>query len=312
MRIVLLFCLIIFTITLVGCTRTEPSLQSVKFYGGPHKSTIKITKDEKAGDFNLRGSFAVNRDSKAATLIDEHSLVNDAGIYEVQPVEDEIYFIEQAGVNIYEFEGDNMQWELPEVQTMFEIEYNLSSSMSIYGGGSYSKSGKNDLYGYNFGLGFFKEGENWALRFDTGIKQSETIAEVEYIRAEDVILTGNNSRKVYFFEDREKEKFFNLIFGLTANTRRDDWVLNGFLNYTLGWQNFYSIEPKPVYPADMVNRESDVMEYNQNYHSFAVGLYKDLDELGKLIGGIRFTKYTDERGRLFIPDYFLQFDLDVF
>lgn len=39
---------------------------------------------------------------------------------------------------------------------------------------------------------------------------------------------------------------------------------------------------------------------------------KEIETLGKLIADASFTKYTDLKGRLFIPDYFIQFDFDIF
>jgi len=302
--------LVLISLFIVGCSSTTPQIQSVDQYGQGNRNTIKITKDEAADDFTVRFSLSKNRDKSADALVEGHSLVNEEGVYEVEPVDNETYFIERAGVNENEFEGNNFHWVLPEFQSNFEIEYNILSSASIYGGTSYARAGDNDLFGFNFGMGFFREENNWALRFDIAGAYNETVTEAEYIRVENKQLTGNNTRKVFFFEESSRSKFLNLNLGITINTRNSSWFVNGFINYTLGWQNFYDIDTKPVYLVDVINNEN--ITYEDGYHSFSLGLYKEIETLGKLIAGARFTKYTDIKGRLFIPDYFIQIDFDLF
>ncbi len=301
---------ILLLIIFSGCGTTTPQIQSVHLYGAGNRNTIKITKDESQDDLTIRFNLSMNRDKVTSALVEGHSNVNKDGIFEVEPVEGEEYFIEKAGVNVNKFEGDNFHWRLPEFQTNFELEYNFFSNAAIYGGASYARSVGYDLYGYNFGIGFFREENNWAIRFDIAGTINDMIAEVEYIRVENKPLTDNNTRKVYLFDQFSKEKYLNMNLGLTINTRNSDWFVNGFLSYTLGWQNFYDIKTKPVTIGDFL--QPDDLSYDDSYHSIAIGLYKEIDTIGKLIAGARFTKYTDLKGRLFIPDYFIQFDFDIF
>lgn len=301
---------ILLFIILTGCGTTTPQIQTVDQYGVGNRNTIKITKDEAQDKLSVRFNLSMNRDKSVGALVEGHSKVNNDGIFEVKPVEGEVYFIERSGVNINEFNGNNFIWHLPELQTNFELEYNILNNVSIYGGGSYARSSDYDLFGYNFGLGFFREQNNWAIRFDIAGAVNDMIADAEYIRVEDKLLTNNTTRKVYFFEEFSKKKYLNMNLGLTINTRNSDWFVNGVLSYTLGWQNFYDIDTKPVTLSDFL--QPDDLSYDDSYHSITFGLYKEIETLGKLIAGARFTKYTDLKGRLFIPDYFIQFDFDIF
>lgn len=306
--------MILSIILLTGCstTNTIPYLQSVEQNGAPMRNTIKITKNEKENDITLRASVIFNRDKQVDSYVKGHSPVNEFGEFETQPVQGEDYQLEYANVNENDFEGNNFHWILPDFESHVEMEYNISSHVSFYGGVAFAESKELSFLNYNFGGGFFREEENWAIRLDIASAFEEMIADAEYILVENVKLNDDNSRKVYFFNTRSKHTYLNINVGVTINTKYQDWFVNGFLNYTTGRQSFYNIAIKDTYYDEKLISYDDNFENSDSYHSISLGLYKEIDNLGKLIGGARFTKYTDSKGRLFIPDYFLQFDLELF
>lgn len=304
--------LLVFSFSIIlsytGCTVTQPKLQNVDFYGEAHKNTIKITKDEDAGDFTFRGMAAFNGKDKLSSQVNGHSKVNSKGVFEVEPVKGETYYIERSGVNTYAFEGENLHWTLPELQSMIELEYNLSSSSAIYGGVTYTKAGGRDLYGYNGGIGFFKEQNTWAIRFDLAGKYHETYVNIDYVQIEDIDLSNNESRKVYFFNADEIDHFFNMNMAFTLNTRRSDWPINVFFNYTLGAQHFYTMELVP----DISLTYMEDFKFSCSYNSFSAGIYREMkDDLGRLIIGARYTNYTDPDNDFINPDYFIQLDFNL-
>jgi len=299
----------------VGCTvtTTTPKLQNAEQFAAVNNNSIKITKDEAAGDFIVRLNVTKNRDKIMSTKIDGHTMVNENGIYEVEPVEGEDYFIETAGVNTNEFSGNNFHWKVPELQANFEIEVNVTSNFSVYGGTTFASVDQVDLNNFNFGLGFFREENDWAIRFDLSAAYYNSRTDFEYVRVEDKPFTEDATRRVYFFDESITEKFFDLNFGLTVNTRNPDWIINGFLNYNFGQHSLFDYETTPVTFYDWLkSSEGKRFELEEIYHTLSLGLYKEIESLGSLIGGVRFTKFTDAEGKLFHPNYFLQFDFHLF
>lgn len=306
---------ILLSLTLIGCSvvTTTPKLQDADHFGAVNTNTIKITNDEQTGDFNVRLNVTKNRDTRLRTQIDGHTKVNELGVYKVEPVEGEDYFIETAGVNNQEFTGNNFQWNIPELQTAVEIEINVTDNFSIYGGTTFADIDQVDLNNFNFGLGFFREENNWAIRFDIGGIYYETETEINYVRVEDKPFSGDATRRVFFFSDIRNEKFFDFNLGVTINSCNENWFVNGFLNYSFGQQQFIEMEPTPVTFYDWLkSSENKKFEYDETYHSLGIGLYKEIESLGYLIGGVRLNKYTDGKGNLFTPNYFLQFDFQLF
>lgn len=312
---IMLILIIVISVLFFGCTvsTTTPKLQSSNQFSAVNNNTIKITKDESAGDFNLRLNVTKNRDTRLKTKIDGHTKVNEFEIYEIEPVEGEDYFIERAGINSKEFTGNNFQWNIPELQTALEIEINVTENFSLYGGTTFADIDQVDFNNFNFGMGFFREEKNWAIRFDIGGTYYETKTEINYVRVEDKPFTGDVTRRVFFFNETQNEKFFDLNLGVTVNSRNSDWFVNGFINYTFGQQKFIDMELTPVTFYDWLkSSENKKFEYDETYHSLAFGLYKEIESLGSLIGGVRLNKYTDAKGNLFTPNYFLQFDFQLF
>ena len=298
-----------------GCTvtTTTPKLQNAEQFAAINTNSIKITKDEMAGDVIVRINVTKYRDKIMSSKIDGHTMVNENGMYEVEPVEGEDYYIETAGVNTIEFMGNNFHWNVPELQTKFEIEANVTSNFSVYGGTTFADTKQFDLNNYNFGIGLFREENNWAVRLDLAASYYKTRTDFEYVRVEDKQFAEGETRRVYFFDESITEKFLDLNIGITVNTRIPEWIINGFINYNYGQQSLFDYEPTPVTFYDWLkSSERKRFELEETYHALSLGLYKEIESLGSLIGGVRFTNFTDSEGKLFIPNYFLQFDFQLF
>ncbi|KUG25024.1 hypothetical protein ASZ90_005162 [hydrocarbon metagenome] len=312
---IILTLIIAISVLFIGCTvtTTTPKLQNAEQFGAVNNNTIKITNHESAGDFSVRLNVTKNLDRILSTKIEGHTMVNKNGIYEVKPIEGEDYFIETAGVNTEEFSGNNLHWNIPEFQTNFEVEVNVTPNFSLYGGTTFADIDQIDLNNFNFGLGFFREENNWAVRLDIAGAYYETETHIDYVRVEDKPFTGDAERRVFFFNESRKENFFDLNLGVTINSKNPEWFINGFINYTFGQQSFFDIEPTSVTFYDWLkSSEGKRFELDETYHTLSLGLYKEIESLGYLFGGVRFNKYTDSEDKLFAPNYFLQFDFQLF
>jgi hypothetical protein len=299
---------------LTGCSTTRSNLQEGEILGAPHKMRVKITENKEAYRLEIHPYFSFNRNMTLTANSGEHTQVNSDGVYEVYPVDGEIYFKESGGVNVFDFEGDNIFWRLPSWGGGFDIDFPLSKTFAFTGGFSISEINSEMFLGKNFGIAFMSEKEVWASRFDISLRFQEMKINGSYALIENkTIMANDQTRDVYLFNSSTKDDYANLALGLSFNTRRPEWPLNYFFGFGFGWQSFYTIDDKKIESLQNFSRFNlNDLNYMENYYSINFGIYKNLFDAGRISLGARFTKYTDPNGKLFIPDVFFQYDIIMF
>jgi hypothetical protein len=296
----------------LGCvTQTESLLQEVYVDGIPIRHPIKITENREAGNVNIRANLSFNNNNKLNTQGEKHTRVNEHGVFQIEEVPGEKYFLEQEGVNIFDFEGENVHWNIPDVQTRVEFDIAASRNFAVSVGLNYSKINEKVFWGESIGFAFWGEKKNWGYRFDVNLHFYKMGLSAEYAVIE---ATDFPRRVIFIFEDRTDD-FKDLSFGYTMNTNRRDWLINVFFNYTLGWQTLYDFRSDAIrnvsltFPFLNPSEIYDRFEFFEAYHSFSAGLYKNIFDMGRIVFGARYTNYTDTKDQLFTPDYFIQYEI---
>lgn len=307
-KLIGLFLLFFLFISYYGCTTYDVAVQDGRIKGPPSRSSIKIT-ENRDRNLEVHLSFSSNSQKLQKTNTGDHTNVNSSGIYEVEEVEGSNYKIERNGVNNFRFEGDNFRWTLPSYQGMLDFDLAVANNISLNGGIGLSEINGNLFWSKSLGLGFFAQGKNFAWRFDTGIKFNEMETDVDYVLMEDDNdFFPGTTRRVYFLNKEEKKEQHNMFFSFTINSAGYDWPINYFFSYNLSWQTFYDFKGSSV-PG--IETMEDVY-YSESYHSLSAGIYKTILDMGRIIAGGRISAYTDEEGQIFIPDFFIQYDILLF
>ncbi len=297
---------------ITGCSSSDAYLQSMNVETNPIRHSIRITENRQKNDIIIKPFFSFNNNKTLKTNSEQHTNVNDAGIYEVQKINGQNYFSETGGINTNDFTGENLFWSLPDWQGGADIDFAASNSFALTGGFNLSKINERYLMDENIGIAFFKESESWAWRFDVNLKYTETANTYQFALVESKDITSGETRKVYLVDDNTKDNFWNFAFLYTINSRRRDWPLNYFFNFGIGWQKFYDLNVDKESLNISGSYSNNDLNYNLNYLSFAAGIYKNIFDNGRLVLGIRFTKYNDKEGKLFIPDMIVQYDFVLF
>ena len=297
-----------------GCvTTTESLLQETKVIGMPVREPVRITENRKAGDVNLRANLSFNNKNSIDTQSDKHTMVNEQGFFQVDEVPGENYYYEQPNVNIYEFEGNNISWKLPDLQTRIEVDAAVSDHFALTGGINFAETDGETLFSQTIGLAFFGEKNNWGYRFDANLSFYDMTVSADYV----VIEETDFPKKVIFLSEKRTDSYKDLAFGFTMNSNRRDWLINLFFNYTLGWQTLYNFESKavkdiqPTFPFLIPAEIHEDFKFFEAYHSFTGGIYKNTFDIGRIIVGARFTKFTDTKSRFTLPDFFIQYELTL-
>ncbi|MFH0734380.1 MAG: hypothetical protein V1773_06205 [bacterium] len=288
---------------LTGCTTTKTSLQNIEVDGTIVNLPIRITENKTAGTFELHFNYLKNNTPTLNTNVEGHSKVNNNGLFIVESVPNETYYIERSGVNTNEYIGDNLRWNTPEYAVSGDLDLAISNSFVFTGGFNYSKINNKDYWSQNVALGFYNEKETWATRFDIGFIFQEIYYKADYAEIEDINLNNHQTRKVYFYTQDKKDNYVTPYISFTLNSRRADWPINCFFNYTIGWQTIFNFEPEYHSFSDLGS-----FELSSTAHSFSAGLHKSFDDFGRLVGGVRYIKYTEDNGNLNLFNIFVQFD----
>ncbi len=305
---VLIFAANIFT----SCTSSDAYLQSMNVETNPIRHSIRITENRQKNDIVLSPYFSFNNSKTLKTNNEQHTNVNETGEYILQTVADQNYFTETGGINTQDFTGQNLFWNLPNWQGGVDLDFAVSNSFALTGGFNISNINERYLMDENVGIAFFKESESWAWRFDANLKYTEAANLYQFALVESKQISSGETRRVYLVNDKTKNNFWNLALLYTVNSRRVDWPLNYFFNFGIGWQTFYDLNIDTKSWNLFGSYSKNDLSYNLNYLSFAAGIYKNIFDNGRLVLGIRFTKYNDSDGRLFIPDMIVQYDFVLF
>ncbi len=288
---------------IVGCTTTKTSLQDIEVNSGMLNIPIRVVENKSGGDVDIHLNVLKNNTPNTSAKASGHSLVNSLGIFEVEKVEGEKYYIEHAGINVNEYEGKNVNWNTPEYSISGDLDIALSNHFVLAGGFNYHKIKDFDYWTHNISIGMFNEKATWAYRFDVGLMFNESAYSVNYVEIEDKDISGDQTRKVYFYNHHTKETYTNAYLSFTLNTRREDFPINFFFNYTIGWQTIFNFEPPINFTSD-----AGSFDMNRTGHSLSIGIHKNIDNTLRVLGGFRYLTYTNDGGNLNFSNAFLQVD----
>ncbi|HEX2867717.1 MAG TPA: hypothetical protein VHO03_11785 [Ignavibacteriales bacterium] len=290
------FLSIVFLAFLQGCTSYQ--LQNAEVYGVPSRNPVKITENREPLSFMASPWFSMNKNKPLSAYIEGHSDVNSKGVYELNPVPGEDYFIEPEDVNRYHYSGNNFLWHIPEAQGGVDLDLALTKHFCVYGGFNFAQMNQRDLLGKRFGVGFFSQSENSAVRFDISMRYQDFMYDVEYLKIEN----HDGQRRVYVIRDENIDTQSNLDFSLTLHSLHKP--VNYFLTLNFGNQNYFSFTP-----SEAILQELD---HSVTYAGFGAGLFMNLSKDIRIIAGARYTIYNEEHGTTSMPDFFIQQDFSLF
>ncbi len=290
-----------------GCTSTVSNLQEVNVTAMPNRTAVKITENRKPQSFEIRANASFNNSKLYETKGEGHTDVNENGIFEVDPVQNENYFLERAGVNNFEFDDYNVKWSIPRWQGNLELDFKVNDNLVLNGGIHYSELNGKSYWGENLGIAFLDESEKYGYRFDLFGRYNQVSLDALAVVSEREF--SNGTRKVYFSQKQFDEDYFNLGMMFTLNTKNRDWFINYFFSYSLAWQTLYNLN---IDDFNIASSESSTFDYMESYHTITAGVYKTLFEGGRLVLGARLMKYSDSKNNFTMPDFFIQYDFILF
>jgi len=297
-----LISILLIIIGFYGCTTTKTSLQEISVEQTLMNLPTRITENNKAGDVLLSLNFSGFRQKNTFGNINGHTDVNENGFYEVEKISDTKY-LEHAGVNTYKYTGNNFHINLPEFSIAGNIDLIASKYFCFFGGVSYNHINDEENWSKYFGIGFYNELPNFGYRIDFGLINYSSNYNINYVKVEDKIITGDMTRDVWFYEKQQSNNYWGTFLSFTYNTKRSDWFVNLFANYTVGIQVLYEIE----LPVDL---STDKYNFNLSttVHNFSLGVFQKISESIRFSLGAKYLKYKIDNSKADNLNYFSQLD----
>jgi len=315
LRIIIAFSIIF---SLNSCTTITDTLyvQDVEVKGPINQPPIRVTGKDSAS-FTISPKFFINSNRSYNGLVEGHTQVNSEGIFEVDTITngDNVTYRESPNANKFDFEGENLHWEMPDYFVGLDLDIAISRKIALSGGFSMSGKDKTNLYGYRVGLGFSSASENVGVRFDGGViwqKYSYDAASV-IIRDD-----GSSNREVIFFRDKGSSTNLNHYLSLTLNTIYEDLPVNFLLNVGYSGQSLIDYEPRKTddnyyFFNPHYNVEDQRGEAYAAFINVSPGFYANINEWSRLVFAVRFffeIDFEESTNSTFIIPM-LQFDLSL-
>ncbi len=302
------------------CSSVDPvvnRIQNVKTETASQNRHIKITADKEDYPLQIGATFSVNGDKNFENSIEGHTKINSKGFFEIDTIQfvgpESFTFTETEGINDFFFNGDNFSVEYPDYEFGLELDLAVTKFAAFSFGANFYQFSDKSYIGNSFGLGIFKEHNDWGIRFDVGldIRHSQSIA--NFVAHQQNF--DNGKRDGIFYQIKKSESYLDRYLSLTINTNRD-WLLNLFLSYSLGTKTFYDFTVNRndiVYDnfgnLSILNQiELGDFEYNQVYNSFAFGMYHNVVDFGRVVFGVRYNTLYDAEKKMNGINTFIQYD----
>ncbi|HVO73676.1 MAG TPA: hypothetical protein VMT35_06610 [Ignavibacteriaceae bacterium] len=299
MRIIRLIIILLSLFLLFGCaTITEKVyLQQVEVAGPINHPPIHITGGKEKSSITVSPKIFINTTASVSGQVN-HTYVNGQGIYQLDTIQngDGTWRYRESPANRSKYRGRNLNWKLPNLYAGLDLDISLSKSISFAASVNYSNNDQTGLMGGSVGLGFYKENEQGAIRFDAGIN----IQEYAYDASTVVVTTtdpfwGSPTTEITFFHDINKNSDVNFYASLTYNSIFENSPVNFFVSLSYFGQSLLDFEPSETnvdyYPFGVIKYTTDARgEVSSSYLSVSPGIYQNLSPWSRIVLGVSIIK----------------------
>jgi hypothetical protein len=182
---------------LSSCVSSTSYIKSAFISGSAQKSILRITENTEKEKLTLRCQFSQNLQQEIHTSATEVNSITSGD--DIPPNIDLI---------------NNVHWQLPKSELLFDLEFPLSQSVVVFGGLNLGEIDKKTSVGKSIGLGLRREHENVGIRLDISYNIQDMNYEVMYVNQTE-FLWGDVEEQVIYDQGTLTSK--DLSLGLTLN-----------------------------------------------------------------------------------------------
>lgn len=192
----------------------------------------------------------------------------------------------------------SLTWNMSTIYAGLDIDLILSSRFAISLGVNYSSQSSFEVWGGNFGIGFFDYNKGSSFRFDLGLNiQSIQYDAYTVVSSVTTGFFGGTDEYIAYFNDVGKSTSFNPYLNFTYNTSYKTWPVNLFINAGYSIQTLFSFEPRSSYYALGTYTITDLRgKATAGFINFTPGIYFFVGESNRVLLGSRFFLETQIDG----------------
>ena len=244
----------IFGLVLCGCYTVEQTiyLQDVQVSGPLNQPPLQVTTQNKTA-ITISPRISFNNRKYISGNVENHTQVNSEGSYQIDTIynSDGSKNYQISDANSRPYEGDNLRWDIAQVNAGLDMDFSLSNAFALTAGVSYASDKERDYFGGTVGFGLYKMTETGAVRFDAGIIWQNLYYDAATVVVSEVreIWSDYTRTDISFFKDRARSRSINPYFSLTYNSAYAESPVNFLLSLGFFTQTVLSFEPQSYDPA---------------------------------------------------------------
>jgi hypothetical protein len=231
-----------------GCVSVTDTLylQDVEVFGPISQPPVAFMNSDKK--ICISPKIYLNGTKRIKGQVTGHSKVNSDGVFAFDSSFDDsgnLYFREKRGENRFDYEGENLTWNIPDYMIGFDIDYYMAPKLILTAGLSISEVDQKNLYGWKVGIGFGGFEGDFGLRFDAGLIWQEYA-----YNAETVVIRETSSwfeeakNEVFFYSDKGNTTNLNHYFSLILHYADNEAIANPFISVARSFQKILDYEPQ--------------------------------------------------------------------
>jgi hypothetical protein len=192
----------------------------------------------------------------------------------------------------------NFGWSIPSFNAALDGDVKISSSFAFNASINYSVHDHEGFWGGNVGLGLLFSGEDIAGRLEGGVNLqsfSYTAQSVVVTETQDWF-SSSTTQTVRYFDDIGRCQTFSLYGALTLNTKSQQSLVNGYVQFAVGSQKFADFHPRHerfVGPFMDYTYTDARVQSSSTFIMVSPGLYFNLTPTLRLLTGARFVWETE-------------------
>ena len=300
-KIIIKVSFLIFFIQLTACiskdtvTVTTIHLQEATVSGPINQAPIHLTKETDTPFFTVSPRFSYTNSQQVNTYVSGHTPVNSEGNFQVDTTfyqDGTISFQQTPGANIYEYESNNLTWDIASVTAGIDFDVRFTKNFAAFCGVNYSSTNGRSVWGGTAGLSVLMATSKIGLRLDAGLHIQEFAYDAYTV---EIV----NYEYVFFYHDLGKSGHLDPFINLTINTTSPNAFINFFLNVGYSQQTIVGFTPQDKdetyysnYNLFSYDRHREIVEdlrgeATASYLNLTPGLFFRLGQSSRLLLGVR-------------------------
>ena len=284
-------------------TVTTIHLQEATATGPINQSPVHLTEEAETPFFTVSPRFSYKTAEQINASMTGHTPVNSEGIFQVDTFyrnDGTISFYRAPGANEYEYEGQNLTWDIASITAGLDFDARITKSFAAFAGINYSSTNNKNVWGGSAGVALLLATNKLGLRLDLGMHIQSIAYDAYTVEIVQTTSSGGTYEYVVFYHDLGRSTHWDPFVNLTFNTAFPKWFVNFFLNAGFSQQTLIGFTPEDkdvryyynygIFGSDYDREVVEDLrgESTASYINLTPGIFFRVGKSSRVLIGVRF------------------------